>query len=311
MRHLIIDTDGGSDDIFAIALACQTTDCQVDLISCVQGNVTVKQARQNIYSLLNKLGKADIPIYLGSDRPLLAERKLCLDAHGEDGLSGKGEPVQDFEISKHAAILLIERLKETEPCEIIALGPLTNLAIASLIDPPAFSSIQHLYVMGGAGFGSGNISPVAEYNLWQDAIAAKIVLSSGVPITFICWDACCGESMLSQQDLEQLRNTGPLAEYLIDCNESLIHFNEKRFGTKCLDLADPAAVAVALCPECRDHYEEYFCDIEISSGPYHGALIIDQRKWKKQIANAYICTKLKSKVFKNYMVKTLKGNPSL
>ena len=202
---------------------------------------------------------------------------------------------------------MLEALEE-EPentLEIIALGPLTNLAVAVRLAPETMKRVKRITVMGSAGLGTGNVTPASEFNIWADPEAAKIVVESGLPLMFVGWDACLDESMLNAAEIERIRASGELGKFAIDCNKILMDMNCDRFGEPCLDMADPAAMAAALCPECIDRCEKYYCEVDTSTGISAGAVLVDIYSFSGKEPNVWICSKLKSQVYKDYIFKTL------
>ena len=200
-------------------------------------------------------------------------------------------------------------LRDREPGEIdiIALGPLTNLAIAIRLDYEAMQKAGRIVIMGTAGLGAGNVTPTAEFNIWQDAEAAKIVTESGLKeIIYVGWDACLGDCMLNPREIEKIRNGSKLGKFAIDCNKNLMEMNIERFGDAYLDMADPSAMAAALYPECIEKCDKYFCEVDTSNGPSYGTVLVDVNYFSGKEPNVYICSKLYADKYKNYIYKTLK-----
>ncbi|WP_334196522.1 nucleoside hydrolase, partial [Muricomes intestini] len=172
---------------------------------------------------------------------------------------------------------------------IIALGPLTNLALAIRLEPETVKKAGRIVIMGTAGLGEGNVTPVAEFNIWQDAEAAKIVVDSGLQhIIFVGWDACLGECMLTPGEIQEIYESGELGKFVIDCNKHLLEMNRERFGDNYLDMADPSAVAAALYPECVEDCEKYYCEVDVSAGPSYGAVLVDVNNVTGKEPNVYI-----------------------
>ena len=152
------------------------------------------------------------------------------------------------------------------------------------------------------------MTPLAEFNIWQDAEAAKIVVEAGIEtLVMVGWDACLGDAMLIPSEIEEIRNSGPLGKFAIDCNRQLMVLNSQRFGDNYLDMADPAAMAAALYPECIEACDKYYCEVDISSGPGYGNVVVDRRRATGNEPNVYICSKLHADKFKDYMCKTLRA----
>ncbi|MGI5888189.1 MAG: nucleoside hydrolase [Oscillospiraceae bacterium] len=309
-HKLIVDTDCGSDDAMAIAMALNDPNWEIMFFSTVCGNVNARQAAVNTLTTLEKTGSYEPPVYIGAEKPLLKEPVYAHETHGEDGMGDIGLVPERLRVSEGNGILkTLEAIRDggDREIEIIALGPLTNIALEMRIAPEVMKKVKRISIMGSAGLGTGNVTPVAEFNIWQDAEAAKIVLDFGVPLMFVGWDACLDEAMLDPDDIEEIRNSGPLGRFAIDCNKVLMDMNVGRFGYPCLDMADPAAMAAAIHPECIDVCDEYYCEMDVTEGPGYGNLIVDKYRFSVKQPNAAICSRLKPAEYKNYIKAMLKS----
>jgi len=302
MRKIIIDTDCGSDDAVAIAMALKEPSVVILMISTVVGNTSMQQATANT---LTTLGYADTyypPVYKGIERPLLKKPFYAFETHGDDGMGDIGlvPPKGAKAADGHGVTKMLETLMAHEPntVELICLGPLTNIAVAISLSLETMQRAKSITIMGSAGFGIGNVTPVAEFNILHDAEAAKIVLDSGLPIMFVGWDACLGDAIFDEDDIKRLRATGSLGNFMIDCNKSLIEFNVNRFEREILDFADPVAMAVALWPEVITQCDKYHCEVDVSDGPGYGALIIDRNNEFGGEPNAHVCTRVNADLYK-------------
>jgi purine nucleosidase len=309
-QKLIIDTDCGSDDAMAIAMALHDPGYDILFFTVVAGNVSLDQAVQNTLLTIETAGSYEPPVYPGCRDMLLRDLVFAHETHGTDGMGDMGlKPRRLKAAGCHGAIKLIEALKAHDPgeIEIVALGPLTNLAIALRLDAEALGRVKRISVMGSAGLGAGNVSPLAEFNIWQDAEAAKILLESGLPLLLVGWDACLDEAMLEEDDLRRLRESGPLGRFTVECNRRLLELNIGRFGRPCLDMADPAAMAAALYPDCIARCDEYYCAVETAPGISYGAVLVDRYRFSGKPPNARVCSKLKPEKYKEYIFRTLTG----
>jgi purine nucleosidase len=309
-RKVIIDTDCGSDDAVAIAMALNDPSVEILFFVTVCGNVSAEQAAVNTLITIEHADTYEPPVYIGCRKPLLRDLVFAYETHGEDGMGDIGLSVNRLEVAEGNGILkMVEALNEADEgeIEIIALGPLTNIAVAMMLDPDAMRKVKKISVMGSAGLGYGNVSPVAEFNIWQDAEAAKITLDFGVPLLFVGWDACLGEAMLNKDDIAKIREGSDLGRFAIDCNRQLIELNTQRFGEPVLDMADPAAMAAILYPECIKECDHYYCDVDISQGISYGAVLVDRCHFLGKEPNAEVCSALDGTKFKDYLYRTLCG----
>ncbi|MBR2670664.1 MAG: nucleoside hydrolase [Oscillospiraceae bacterium] len=315
MVNIIVDTDCGSDDAVAIAMALNDPNVNILMATICAGNVPVQQAAINCLTTIEWSKSYEFPVYIGCENMLMGPLDFSpkpgrIKVHGEDGMGDLGLLPKRLKVSEGNAIFkMCECLRENpeNTIEIVTLGPLTNIAVAMRYDPEAMKRVKRISIMGSAGLGTGNVSPVAEANIWHDAEAAKIVLEFGVPLMFVGWDACLGDAMLEKDELDRLSAAGPLGKFSVDINRFLIEADSKRFGRPCFDMADPAAMAAAIYPECIEEAEDFYCQMDISHGPSHGSLIVDKFHFSPNKPNACICSKLKADVYKEYVFRTLSG----
>lgn len=310
-KKLIIDTDCGSDDAVAIAMALNDPAYEIIMFTTVAGNVDNVQAAINTLTTIEYADTYEPPVYVGAADMIFKEMVYAEETHGADGLGDIGLAPKRLKISEGNAVFkMLEALRNSVPGEIdiITLGPLTNIALALRLEPDTVKKVGRIVCMGTSGLGPGNVTPLAEFNIWQDAEAAKIVVDAGIEnLIMVGWDACLGDAMLIPSEIEKIRNSGPLGKFAIDCNRQLMVLNCERFGDNYLDMADPAAVAAALYPECIEACEKYYCEVDISNGPGYGNVIVDRRHATGKEPNVYICSKLYADKFKDYMCKTLRA----
>ena len=206
-RRVIIDTDPGTDDALAIFLALNSPELKVEALTPVAGNVPLELTLPNALRLLEIAGRAEIPVAAGANRPLVRRLITATYAHGENGLGGVQFPEPTTKPVKETATQLIRRLVHESPHEIniIAIGPLTNIAVAFRDDPELPRLIPNLTIMGGSLSG-GNVSPAAEFNIYVDPEAAQIVFRSGVPLTMVGLDVT-RRAMLREEDIQRMENS--------------------------------------------------------------------------------------------------------
>lgn len=309
-RKIIIDTDCGSDDAMAIAMALNDDNYEVIMITTVSGNVRMKQATANALTTLKVNDSYYPPVYEGCDEMLVRDWVGAAETHGNDGMGDLDLVDYSLKPSEgHAVLKMLEALRESEDYEIdiIALGPVTNLALAVRLEPETMKKAGRIIVMGSAGLGTGNVSPVAEFNIWQDPEACKVLLNSGIEtLIFVGWDACLDDAMLNDEEIRRIREGSDIGRFCIDSNIVLMNLNRIRFNENCLDMADPAAMAAALYPECVDRCDKYYCEVDTSNGPSYGAVLVDYYHFSGKKENAYICSKLKPELYKEYLISHLK-----
>ncbi|MDQ3734381.1 MAG: nucleoside hydrolase, partial [Actinomycetota bacterium] len=189
-RPLVIDTDPGVDDAIALLVAANSPEVELLGVTTVFGNVDLDQTTENALRILELAGAVDIPVAAGARRPLVhAQLHRAAHVHGANGLGDVELPPAGRTAEATPAVrFLADLLRGSDTAvTVCAVGPLTNIALLVASDPVAAARIERLVVMGGA-YGSGNVTPTAEFNVWSDAEAAHRVLSSGLPITMVGLD---------------------------------------------------------------------------------------------------------------------------
>ena len=189
-RDVIIDTDPGVDDSFALLIALHSPELKLHAITVVAGNVPLPVGLRNALRLVEVSHRLDVPVAAGAAKPLKRKLFTATNVHGNDGMAGAKLPEATIHPVKETAVELIRRVVHANPksVTIIAIGPLTNVAEALQSDPGLAAEIKQIVIMGGAIHG-GNVTPVAEFNIYVDPEAARIVFLSGVPIVMSTWDA--------------------------------------------------------------------------------------------------------------------------
>ena len=276
-RTLLIDTDTASDDAVALIMALRSRDVRVAAITVVAGNVPVAQATSNALFTVELCG-TDVPVYSGAEAPLFRKLVIADWFHGADGLGDHG-----YKSSKrraepgHAVDALIQTVNENPGIEIVTLGPLTNVAMALLREPNLAASVKRCVVMGGAPCCVGNVTPAAEYNIWVDPEAARIVFHSGMQLEMVGWHLCRGEALLNQMDIDRvLALKNPIAEFAIRCNSVAAEACFRQTGEKGISLPDPVTMGIALDPGLCASSSEHYVEIETSSELTRGMTVVDR-----------------------------------
>lgn len=303
---LLIDTDPGADDAVAIAMALRSPGVEVAALTTVAGNAGLYAATRNALIVLEAAGRGDIHVHPGASRPLEAEPATAGHIHGEDGLGDQGFAAAGAPHDTPAADATVALLRERGP-EItwVALGPLTNVARAVLMDPEACRSVRALVVMGGVGDGVGNVTPSAEFNFWADPEAARLVLGSRMPLKLVGWDVARRDALVSGDDLEVLRTSGgDLATFILGATSTLFDFTSRREPLGTMDLPDPLAMAAALEPESAEWIDVH-ADVECRGELTRGALVIDHLGSTGREANVALCTGFDPGRFRELFLRTL------
>jgi purine nucleosidase len=275
-RRLWIDTDTASDDAVAIVMALRHPKTEVVGMSVVIGNVPVEMGVQNALYTAEICGKS-IPVHAGAALPLVRPFATAQHVHGVDGMGDIGLPLKGRTATSNDAIhAMIEAFrKEPGELELVALGPLTNLALAIRIEPQFASWVKRCVIMGGTGVLPGNATPLSEFNWWVDPEAVHIVLESGMKVEMVGWDVSLADSVIDTDLAEELRNLGPLGQFSIDIQKSLRRFIQEVTGRTGFDWPDPIAMAVALEPDIASSEAHRRVEVSLGLGHERGQTIVD------------------------------------
>ena len=273
---VIIDCDPGIDDAVALLLALASPELDVLAVTTVAGNVPLAHTTANALRVLDLAGRSDLPVAAGAERPLVVvPTGDADDTHGETGLDGSDLPAPSRGAAAEHAVDLIARLADAHPGEItlVAVGPLTNVALLAALRPASFAALRSVVIMGGAASG-GNMSPFAEFNVWFDPEAASRVLGSGQDVTLVGLDVT-HQAILTGADVDGLQALpaigGPLA--------GMLRFYMRKhvawYGEEIVYQHDSLAVAhlidSAILGLVRCHVE-----VDTSFGPARGATLVDR-----------------------------------
>ncbi|MGA2601490.1 MAG: nucleoside hydrolase [Bryobacteraceae bacterium] len=276
-RKLLIDTDTASDDAVALIMALQSRDVEVLAITTVAGNVAVEQATRNALYVVELCG-SDVPVYMGAGKPLLREYVNAEWFHGKDGLGEHNYPAARRPAGPlHAVDAIIQTINENPGIVVVTLGPLTNLALAISRYPALVQNVSRFVIMGGNPCCEGNVTPAAEYNIYVDPEAARIVMRSGLPIELVGWHLCRGDAVLNPQDIEHVLNLGtPLAKFAVECNSIAMEALRVQTGEFGICLPDPVAMSIALDPGVCNSASEHLVDVEAGSELTRGMTLVDR-----------------------------------
>ena len=276
-RPFLIDTDTASDDAVALIMALRSPQIQVLAITTVAGNVDVRQASRNaLYTA--ELCDSRVPVFAGAEQPLKRPHVSASWFHGRDGLGDHGYPPPRRAPEKQGAVdAIIETIEAHPGLVLVTLGPLTNVALAVQKRPGIAAKVSRCVVMGGAPCCEGNVTPAAEYNVWCDPEAARIVVRSGLPIELVGWHLCRGEAVLNPFDIQKILIFGtPVAKFAIECNSRAQEAFLEQSGEHGISLPDPVAMAIALDPAIVVSQSEHFVDVEAESELTRGMTVIDR-----------------------------------
>ena len=251
MRRIIIDADPGQDDAIALLLALASSEFEVLGITTVAGNVSLIHTEANARRICELAGRTDLPVFMGCPRPLFRTMVDAAHVHGKTGLDGCGLPKPTMPSQKsHAVQWLIQTLSQAPPKSVTLclLGPMTNLASALIQAPQVHDAIEEVVAMGGAIHRGGNVTPVAEFNIYADPHAVDIVLRSGLALTLMPLDVT-HQALITPSILARFAALPPpIGEACRGMLDFYFRPNEARYGEFGNPLHDPCVIAYLIAP---------------------------------------------------------------
>lgn len=305
-RTFIIDCDTGTDDAIAVIAALYSSEIEVAAITSVRGNVPHEYTSQNNLNLLEYLDMDHIKVARGALAPLYWKKTSCSTVHGLTGLGDIKLPsaVRSCFADESAPDLIRKTAaKLNGELELLVIGPMTNIAIALSLYQDLAGQIKHIWFMGGAVTG-GNVTTTAEFNIWADPAAAKLVLASGIPCTMVGLDVT-EKAVLGSQDALVLRNMGTKASVLA---ADLLDYMICRHGEGGEDalMHDALALAAALCPACLV-CNDFFVDVECDGEYTAGHTMVDIKNRLGRQPNVRVALELDVELFKQWLINCI-GN---
>lgn len=296
-EKIIIDTDPGIDDAVAIIFAMFSKYIDIKLITTVAGNVDVNKTTENALKILSEYNKS-IPVAKGMNQPILQTLETASHVHGDSGMDGYKFKKPNFNLllNKHAIQAMCDQLAKlpNKSISIVALAPLTNIAIFLLMYPELKTKIKRIVLMGGA-INRGNASPAAEFNFYSDPEAAKIVLSqSNLDITIVPLEIGL-KSLIYKNDINQFKKLNKTGQIFYSL------FNHYRGGSlnSGLKMYDPTVITYIEHPEFFETIKCY-ADVQTAKRLTYGYSLFDLRNKLKLPANINLCTDIDSDQFNKW-----------
>jgi pyrimidine-specific ribonucleoside hydrolase len=271
----ILDCDPGHDDALALAVGLARPELQLLAVTTVAGNAGLAETTRNALRVLTLLGRIDIPVAAGAAGPLLRPLHVADNVHGASGLEGADLPEPAFAARPEGAIELLRAMltAASEPVTIAAVGPLTNIALLIGTHPQLVERIASIRVMGGA-ITEGNATASAEFNIWQDPEAARIVFECGRPITLMTLDTT-HQARFGAADVERLEALGTRAAAVFaDLLRFFGRFHAQRYGWDGSPIHDAVTVAHLAVPDLV-RTVSYRVDVETASELTRGRTVVD------------------------------------
>ncbi len=305
-KQILFDTDPGIDDACAILLALASPELTLEGLSVVHGNCSLQQATRNALSVLELANASQIPVAVGCELPLVQPSLLAPETHGNTGLGYAELPEpRSRPTVQHGSDFLIEKILSS-PGEVtlVAIGPLTNVALAIRQEPRLISAVKEVIVMGGAIRHEGNTTALAEFNTYVDPHAAHIVYHSGMPITLVPLDVTY-QCVLTSEDVKRIRRVdSPVTKFIEDATSFYMEFHDSYQGIQGCVINDPLALALTFAPELCS-YQALYVDVDIAGGVSMGKTIGDFYNYGKSKPNMKVALGVSAREFIDLFVERI------
>lgn len=302
MKRILIDCDPGIDDAQAIMMAFCHPDVKIEALTTVTGNVNVEKTTANALKILDVLEAKNIPVFSGAQTGLVETGADASFVHGEDGLGDAGIPRSNRQAEDEPAALALIRLAQENPgeLELIAIGPLTNLAIALRLDPHLPERFKRLVIMGGAYLGMGNTENYpAEFNLYADPDGAQVVFENWPKFTMVSWEATVDHGLSFDKYEALMAFDNPRSVFLKKISHKTLDFLKNVIKGSMSYAADPLAMAVLIDPGIIIEAEEKYVQIERFGRLSRGMTVVDWYGFSGHSPNVNIVRKVDQERFYN------------
>lgn len=311
-RKLIIDTDSGADDASALIMAAKDENIEILGVTVSERNVSLQQAVETALMTLEMTG-SDAPVYAGAETTYTDKHRDIFSVFGKDGMGDQKLIHPTRKAADGNAVDFILDTVKSNPgeVEIVALGPVTNLARAFDKDPETMKKVRRYWSMGTTGFGNGNATPVAEFNVYHDAEAYKVFTESGVPITALGLDMMDDEVLMSKTWLDRLEEKGGLSEFFAKSFSGLVNFNLNARGAAVADNPDSVCMACVLWDGFMQETEECHASVQTLDNETYGDVILYKKGYGYDTGVTFddysfsVVTKINSKIFREKLEAVL------
>jgi purine nucleosidase len=309
---MLLDTDTAGDDTTAMMMALMSSNARLEAVTINCGNISFDQQVENaLYTIQVGGMSGKVPVYPGARRPLLRDWETAERVHGGDGMGdSRFAKAKQRPESKHAVDAIVD-LVNSEPGEItlVEIAPMTNLAMAIRKDPSIVKKVRHLYFMGGTNQYLGNVTPAAEFNMWVDPEAAKIVLHSGMPMTMVGWEICMRHGMLSAKELDDIASIkSKEATFFTDVNRQVRKFMKRTYGVDSASCPDSITMAIVIDRSVATDVRPKFVDVDSESEVSRGATYVDHLGVLRRKPNADVVYAASESLFKQKLLRMLRGD---
>jgi inosine-uridine nucleoside N-ribohydrolase len=300
--QILIDCDPGHDDAIALLLALASPEVELLGVTTVSGNQTLDKTTANALRVLEFVGRDDVPVAAGADRPLVRERFVAAYVHGESGLDGPDLPSpRGAPVAAHAVDFLAEAIDGARgPVTLVPVGPLTNVALLLARYPDVAGRLERIVLMGGA-IGEGNVTPAAEFNIWADPEAARRIFESGLAVTMIGLDVT-HKALVGPAHYERLRSSGRTGTLVAELLEFFNEFHRTTYGFDGSPIHDAVAVAHVARPGLVQTVTRHVA-IETESELCRGRTVVDLWRRTDNEPNAEVAVDIDAERFVELLIE--------
>lgn len=311
MLRILLDTDTAGDDTIAILMALRAKNARLEGITINCGNIRFDQEVENALYTIQAAGMSGkVPVYPGARHPLLQEWTTVERIHGKDGMGNSYFPkARQRPESRHAVDAMIDTIN-SNPGEItlVEIAPMTNLALAIRKDPGIAKKVRRFYFMGGTNQYLGNVTPAAEFNMWVDPDAAKIVLNSGMPTTMVGWEVCMKHGLIGLKEYAEIEAMKtPEAQFFVDVNRQVRKFMKEERGMDATSCPDSITMSMVLNPRVAVDVRRRLVEVDNAPGVSRGATIVDHMKVLGRKPNVSVVYEASQALFRKMLYKLLRG----
>jgi inosine-uridine nucleoside N-ribohydrolase len=297
-KKILFDTDPGIDDACAILLSLASPELSLEGLSVVHGNCSLDQGTTNALSILELASASHIPVTKGCELPLVQPSLLAPETHGDTGLGyAKLPEPHGRPVIQHGIDFLIETILAA-PGEItlVAIAPLTNVALAIRKEPRIVEALKEIIIMGGAIRHEGNTTALAEFNTYVDPHAAQIVYQAGIPTTLVPLDVTY-QCILTPGDVKRLQKIdSPITKFVADATRFYMEFHDEYQQIEGCVINDPLALALTFAPELCT-YQELPVEVDLSGGISMGKTVADFYNYGKKPPNIKVALGVRARDF--------------
>jgi purine nucleosidase len=311
VQRILLDTDTAGDDTIAILMALKARSARLEGITINCGNINFDQEVENALYTIQVAGMGGkVPVYPGARHPILLDWKTVEYIHGRDGMGNSHFPkARQRPEARHAVDAIVDTVN-SNPGEItlVEIAPMTNLALAIRKDPSIARKVRHFYFMGGTNQYLGNVTPAAEFNIWVDPDAAKIVLNSGMPTTMVGWEICMRHGLIGAQEYREIEAIKtPEAEFFMAVNRQVRKFTQKQLGIDATTCPDSITMSIVLNPKVATDVRRRWVEVDNSIGISRGATVVDDLMVMGRRPNVSVVYKASQDLYRRMLYRLLRG----